>query len=221
MLRKFICTTFLAAVLAVFVSEPASAEGDALYALAVQLDWNETDHVADFPSNAHWSRLIAITHNSRYRLFRDGETASTGLALLATNGRTSVLEAELAEGRRRNRVAAHEVVAGIANGVGTFEATLDLKPEAPFVSLATMLAPSPDWFAGADSISLRDETGAWREVVTLPLWVWDAGADDGKTFNAPNAETQPRQSIRLLTHPAFLTASGMKPIGEVSLIRLD
>lgn len=184
----------------------------ARYTVTVDLAWTEARHASDFPSNAHWSRLIAAVHSPRYSLFSDGNTASSGLALLATNGRVSVLEAELAEARRRNRVGEHIVLPGLKKAVGRFSFDMQISERHSRVSFATMLAPSPDWFAGVNGVALKTEEG-WHPDVTVPLWVWDAGADSGSNFTAANDETQPRESIRLLVHPAFLRSDGMSPIG--------
>ena len=111
------------------------------------------------------------------------------------------------------------VVAGLDAGVGTFSVTLELTERHRFVSFATMLAPSPDWFTGASGVALMSADG-WVPTVTLPLWIWDAGADSGADFEGTNVDTQPRQSVRLLTHPAFLTPGGLAPIGMATLTRL-
>ncbi|MEL6617660.1 MAG: spondin domain-containing protein [Pseudomonadota bacterium] len=192
----------------------ATAQETQTYAVTVDLTWQVSDGM---PDNPHWSRLIAFAHSSRYALFEDGHTASSGLALVATNGRMSVLEAELAEGRRRDRVAEAIVLPGIDDGVGRFSFEIAVSDKHRFVSLATMLAPSPDWFTGVSAVALRDDTG-WVDR-TVPLWVWDAGADSGPDFEGPNIDTQPRQSVRLSTHPAFLTADGLLPVGNVTFSR--
>lgn len=199
----------------------ARAEGTARYSVAIEVNWNKQDYPLEVPENPHWSRLIAIAHSLRYSLFADGKTASTGLALLATNGRVSVLEAELNEVRRRQRAGEHVVIGGLPNGVGKFQFQLELTERYSVASFATMLAPSPDWFAGAAGVRLKDGAGHWRNEISVPLWVWDAGADEGPTFSAPNAESQPRESVRLLTHPAFLQPGGLKPIGQATFTRLN
>ena len=196
----------------------ATAEEVARYQVEVTLHWDGAE--ADgHPEDKHWSRLIAFAHASRFALFNDGDTASSGLALVATNGRVSVLEAELAEGQRRDRVGAQVLLPGIDAGVGRFLFEIEVTDKQRFVSFATMLAPSPDWFTGVSGVALQDEAG-WRDAVSRPLWVWDAGADSGPDFEGPNIDTQPRQSVRLLTHPAFLTGTGLAPIGTVTFTRL-
>ncbi|WP_147107692.1 spondin domain-containing protein [Tateyamaria sp. syn59] len=204
--RALICAILLV------LGNVAAAQDTAQYRVDVTFNWS------DPRLDAHWSRLIAFAHSSRYSLFRDGDTASSGLALVATNGRVSVLEAELAEGRRRGRVGAHMVLPGIASpGAFSFELTLDYRLD--HISFATMLAPSPDWFSGASGVSLRvDEV--WQDSVSVTLWPWDAGADSGPDHTGPNIDTQPRQSVRLLAHPDFLTPDGLKPIGHAIFTRL-
>ena len=206
------------AALVVLQLATAVAAQDVAYTLRIELNWS-LETVATLPDNPHWSRLIAFTHSDRYVLFKDGDTASSGLALVATNGRVSVLDAELAEGRRRDRVAEQHVLPGLPDGQGVFETELRLSEKHHRVSFATMLAPSPDWFTGVSGIALRtDDT--WQTEVTVPLWVWDAGADSGPSFQSPDAPTQPRQSVRLVSHPAFLTPAGLKPIGQATITRI-
>lgn len=197
-------------------AEPAET---ATYRLEVQFDWSAARHPLDYPPNAHFSSIIGAVHHGRYSLFQDGDTASSGFALVATNGRTAVLQAELAEAMRRGRVASVFTADGIATGTGAASAVLTLSARHPLASFATMLAPSPDWATGVAGVALwRD--GRWLERVSRPLWVWDAGADSGESFRAPNAETQPRQSVRLAATPHFLGPDGLRPVGRATFVRI-
>ncbi len=152
-------------------------------------------------------------------MFKDGDTASSGLALVATNGRVNVLETELSEARRRGRVGEPVVLGGVNESVTQFEFELTLTLQMSRISFASMLAPSPDWFSGVSGVALQQD-GNWVENMSVPLWVWSAGADSGPTFTSPNANIQPRQSVRSLSHPAFLTAAGLLPIGTATFTRL-
>lgn len=203
----------LAALVCLALPGFASAQDTARYQVDIDFNWSAAPEL-----DAHWSRLIAFAHSSRYTLFEDGATASSGLALVATNGRVSVLEAELAEGRRRGRVGQHVVLPGIASP-GTFTFALDVDVMFSRMSFATMLAPSPDWFSGLSHVNLRDED-VWRDQFSVALWPWDAGVDSGPDYTEPNIDTQPRQSVRLLTHPDFLTPEGLRPIGRATFTRL-
>ncbi|MFL4468690.1 spondin domain-containing protein [Tateyamaria armeniaca] len=213
MLRLIFAAVLMLSPFAAFAQDNSAA-----YRIEIALDWS-ADPAEGHPADPHWSRLIAVAHSSRYALFEDGSTASSGLALVATNGRVSVLDAELAEARRRGRAGEPVVVPGLASGVGTFDLQLKLDTKLSHVAFVTMLAPSPDWFSGVSGVALYVDD-AWLEQVRVPLWVWDAGADSGPDFEGPNVDTQPRQSVRLLTHPAFLRPDGMRPIGTATFTRL-
>ncbi len=193
----------------------------ARYRVEARFAWSADTHPRDFPPGGHMTTIVAVAHNARYSLFADGDTASSGLALVATNGRPAVLEAELAEAMRRKRVSSIVKADPPATGVGVAAFEIQASRGHPLISFATMLGPSPDWFTGIAAISLLDDDGAWRAEATAPLWVWDAGVDLGETYTARNAPGQPRQSVRLSTAPYFLGPDGVRGVGRAVLTRLD
>lgn len=197
----------------------AEAEETIRYRVEISLDWSAESFPLDYPADAHFSPAVGIAHDSRYVLFRDGDTASSGLGLIATNGRSSVLEAELAEARRRGPVADVVIGKALDTGTGAIGFDIELSERHPQLSVVTMLAPSPDWFVGDAGIALHDEAG-WIDHLVLPLWVWDAGVDDGPGYNSPDSPVQPRQSVRLSAAPSFLQWDGLKPIGRLTMSRI-
>lgn len=199
------------------VAQSAAAE-TARFRLDLAIIWSPSTHPVDFPADPHVSRLIGATHRSRYVMFADGRTASSGLELVAENGRTSILEAELAEGMRRGRVGGVFSAPG-ARSPTTLSVEFDIAMEWRLVSFVSMLAPSPDWFTGLSSVDLAPN-GVWLDRATAALWTWDAGTDDGGAYAASNADTQPRQSVRLSAAPAFLGEDGLRPLGMATLTRL-
>jgi hypothetical protein len=62
-----------------------------------------------------------------------------------------------------------------------------------------MVAPSPDWFVGVNSLDLRDENGQWHQQFTISLEVLDAGTDSGETYTSEDLDTRPKEAIQLLT----------------------
>ena len=192
----------------------------ARYRLDIDITWTAGTHPFGYPTGAHMSGLVGATHNSRFILFADGRTASSGLELVAENGRASVMLAELSEGMRRNRVAAIFEAGGLPTLPGRMTATFTADPNRRFVSFATMIAPSPDWFTGAAGIDLRGGDG-WIDGLEIPLWAWDAGTDSGTDYTAADADTQPRESVRLLATPHFLDAEGLRPVGVARLERVE
>ena len=80
-----------------------------------------------------------------------------------------------------------------------------------------MLAPSPDWFVGVDSLDMCDN-GTWREswdVTMLPPW--DAGTEDGQQFSFSNPASNPHVNIFQITNNmngAFKNDEPIKSLGE-------
>ena len=199
----------------------AFAQADtATYELTLEITWSAETAPFQFPANPHLSRLFGATHNGRYTLFRDGHTASSGLELMAENGRGSVLMAEFAEAARRGRVGTVFEGPNLAVSPGAVSATFAATSEHPLLSFVTMIAPSPDWFIGGADLPLLVD-GSWIDTIELELWAWDSGTDSGLTYDAPNAETQPQQSVRLLATPHVLTADGLVSFGTAHIRRIS
>jgi hypothetical protein len=197
----------------------ALAQSATRYRLRLTMTWSRETHPHDFPAGAHFSDLIGATHDARYSMFADGHTASSGLKLLAENGRSSILREELAEATRRRRVGSIFVAEGLYTLPGSINAEFDIGPQHRLVSFATMIAPSPDWFTGLAGIDLAPG-GNWLDRVERPLWAWDAGTDSGATFEAPDADQQPRSCIRLISTPHFLGDAGLLRLGTALMERV-
>lgn len=208
-------------LLALMWSTSASAQADAAatFELTLDITWSAETAPVAFPAGAHLSRLFGATHHSRYTLFRDGDTASTGVEVMAESGRGTVLVAEWAEATRRGRVGTVFEGPALSAAPGGVTTTFEATPAHPLVSFVTMLAPSPDWFTGAADVPLRVDD-RWIDEIEFAIWAWDSGTDDGDTYDAANADTQPRESVRLLATPHFLTADGLVPMGTARLRRI-
>ena len=84
---------------------------------------------------------------------------------------------------------------------GNGQQTLDpvrLTMDRPFLSIATMVAPSPDWFTGLSSwnaVNSADST--WYDSFSIETYPWDAGTEFGTTYgiNGPDESL----TIRRLT----------------------
>jgi hypothetical protein len=199
---------------------PTPTAPTARYSVTFESTWRDETHPADFPSNPHFSRLIGGTHSSRVRFWIAGRTASEGIQAMAEQGRTSPLDAEVLAAIAAG--TAYSLIQGgaIARSPGVATAEFEIEREHPLVSLVTMVAPSPDWFVGTDSLSLV-EGGDWVAERIVPLYPWDAGTDSGTTYAAPDHDTQPRQEIHALQgHPVAL-GGVVAPFGSVSFRRVN
>lgn len=201
------------------VLSAANAQETADYRMTVNVTWSAETHPLDFPLRPTFSHMIGATHRDRYAMFRDGETGSSGLELIAERGRTSIFEIELKEADDRKHIGTVFDGGEIEEIPGGTTVSFSAKAEFPLVSFVTMIAPSPDWITGLSGVSLRDGD-RWIDRLELPLWAWDAGTDSGDTYLAGNQDTQPQQSVRLVTTPHFLDGQGLLKVGDVVIERV-
>ena len=195
--------------LALALSVPAvAAQSAAEYRVTFESTWSQDTHPLDWPgASAHYSQLIAVVHASQGAIWSPGAVATPGVEQMAETGGTSLLvaEAEAMGGE------VHSAAVGPAMSLspGTVSMTVTVDEEHPRVSLLTMIAPSPDWFVGADGIDLLDTEG-WTPGRSLTLFAWDAGTDSGTQYTSQNEDTQPREPIALSEAPPFVSAG---PLG--------
>ena len=77
----------------------------------------------------------------------------------------------------------------------------------PRLTLTSMIAPTPDWFVGVSGLSLLDSSGNWRDSVTVDLYPWDAGTEDGTGFSLTNDPTDPQGVIASIRGRAQFTGA--------------
>ena len=90
----------------------------------------------------------------------------------------------------------------------------------PLVTLVSMIAPSPDWFVGVDSLNLI-ENGEWVTNRIVTLYGRDAGTDSGVTFTSPDQVTVPRGVVTAFTEFPALQDGVIVPFGMFTFTRLD
>ena len=100
-------------------------------------------------------------------------------------------------------------------GSGTSSATFTADRYHPLVSALSMIAPSPDWIVGVDSLPLCNGS-QWLQKVQVQLYPWDAGTDSGLTFTSPNSVTSPPEPIARITTTSPRTTSFRKSSGTTS-----
>ena len=87
---------------------------------------------------------------------------------------------------------------GISSGSQSVSMTFEASQDFPLLSLVSMIAPSPDWFIGINSLSLFNDY-TWVESQIIELKVYDAGSDSGLRFSSANQKTDPAETINLLS----------------------
>lgn len=180
----------------------AQPAGDAVYRVTFEATWSAETHPESFPPDPHFSWLIGGTHDALVEFWAPGQLASPGIESMAETGGTATLTAEVEAQITAGR--AGEVVRSLTfpDSPGSVDAEFTVTPDHPLLTLVTMVAPSPDWFAGVRGLDLRDGDG-WLPELTVDLYPWDAGTDSGTGYTSPDQDTQPAQPIAAITGSPF------------------
>jgi len=168
-----------------------------IYEVTFDATWSAATHPSAYPSGAHFSPLIGTTHNDQVTFWEPGGIATAGIEQMAETGGTGTLTSEIVAA---GSGAESLITTGGLNSPGSISTTFNISPSHPFVTLVTMIAPSPDWFVGIHDYDFR-VGNAWLPQVTIDLFPYDAGTDSGVDFTSPNNDTNPQDPIALLGAP--------------------
>ncbi|NRA63226.1 MAG: hypothetical protein HRU19_02015 [Pseudobacteriovorax sp.] len=178
------------------------------YRISFQSNWNLEDHLAT-PRSAHFSPIVAVSHNHKYDLLPFGQTAGAGLENVAELGNATVILEELAAEIEAGTVGAVTQTPDLfINRSINQSFVVDITPEHPYLSFATMIAPSPDWMVGISNLKLYSESTGFYPGITkpYPLFAIDAGTESGDfggNFSLNNRDTDPVGTISFLTGRGF------------------
>nr|XP_046249804.1 spondin-1b isoform X2 [Scatophagus argus] len=206
--------------------------GTAKYRLTFYGNWSEKVHPKDYPRRAnHWSALIGASHSRGYVLWEYGGYASEGVRQVAEFGSPIKMEEEI----RRKGDEVMTVIKTKAQWPAWQPLNLRAAPSAEFsvdrnrhlMSFLTMLGPSPDWNVGLSGEDLCTKDCGWVQRLVTDLIPWDAGTDNGVTYESPNKPSIPQEKIRPLTsldHPQspFYDPEGgaITPVARVVVERI-
>lgn len=166
------------------------------YLVTFTINWNSTDFPVNYPSNAHFSRLIGWSHDVNQSFFKTGTLASDGIKNMAETGGTSPLDDELKQLIEEGKGHKHFTGSNLSSGTGEIEIIVEVTEQSPSITLATMIAPSPDWYIAVVDINLM-ENNSFVDQKTVEANVYDAGTDSGTTYSSPNDVTNPQNPITI------------------------
>ena len=193
-------------------------EYSATYLVTFNTQWTEQSHPLDYPgaNSAHFSPLIGNTHSIAGQIWKAAGIASDGIERMAETGSTSILSSEI--NNEINKGGTESRVNGSGAGsTSSVSIEITVSNSHPLFSLVTMIAPSPDWFVGVHDLDLR-ENGLWRKDFTVDLLPYDAGTQDGDSFENAGANTNPREPISQIVGSPF--PNGI-PLGTLVFERLS
>lgn len=194
----------------------AAPDAQASYKIVVRMAWTSPQFT--IPAGAHFTSFIGMIHQKDSFLWAPNGFATGGLEDVAEIGDgvrlNNEIDAIIAKGRALQRfgIAAPAITSG-------FDTAFTFTLKHPCISFASMIAPSPDWFVGINQYSLiRDN--AWINEAVVPLYLYDAGTEDGDMFGYNNPATMPQQRVRLLLPAeASVLANGNPVFAPIGTIR--
>jgi len=200
-----------------------NAEFEAVYRATFAATWSADTHPINFPAaNPHFSPLTGAVHSEQAIFWERGQNATDGIELMAETGGTSILLDEVQSVVDEGRALASITGGGIPLSPGSTSVEFTVNRDYPLVTLVSMLAPSPDWFIGVNSVSMIDSNGDFEQSVTRSLNLYDSGTDGGTRFDSADQDV-PRSPIALVE--SFPTdtdfRNGRPPVGELTIERIN
>jgi len=197
------------------------AQDNATYKVTFDAAWSRTTHPYQFPFDARWSPVAGITHDAATSMFETGSIATQGIVNMSQTGSRDPLNDELQAiidgGGAETLINA---LTRVNPSPDTISFTFDITSSHPYVSMVSMIAPSPDWFVAVRGLNLF-EGGAWVESTVVNFVSYDSGSDSGVTFASPNQDTQPREGISLITGLPIFAGGNQATLGRWIIERID
>ena len=197
---------------------PCFATGTAVYFVKLTTNWVDPEP----PSMALFSPVTVASHSTCSVLWRNLVYATQGVQTVSETGNRSFLLEEIMQlgGHVGNVLEGpHVDPTGVVSGL------VEVDQYHPVISMISMMAPSPDWFIGVDSVPMCSPEG-WVQSATYRLFPWDSGTDSGLSFTSADDPTLPHERvtrIRSSTEPVGSIFRGREdiPFATVSFQRVD
>ncbi|MDJ0790025.1 MAG: spondin domain-containing protein [Myxococcota bacterium] len=200
-------------LLALALAAPAAAQV-ADYEVTFEAFWNQTDHPTGFPASPHFSPIIGASHGAGDSYWEPGSPASSAIEAVAEEGNRAQLEAIIDASPHVLDKIVHPSNPPTPGVVPPLPFSVDA--DHPFVSIVTMVAPSPDWFVGVHGLDLRDG-GGFVETLVVDLFAYDAGTEEGTAFSGSNPPSPPGGVITLVDQAAIF--GGTSPVARLTFVR--
>ena len=219
-IRPKIIIIFAIVLMATLFNAGCVETNTARYEVTFNATWSVETHPDDFPPNPHFSGLIGASHNDEVSFWKVGELATDGIKNMAETGSKNPLTIEI--GNAIIDKTAYKLISG--NGIPTSPGSVSeefmVSENYPLVTLVTMIAPSPDWFVGVDSLNLF-ENGSFVDEKIVVLYAYDAGTDSGTNYTSPNVPTDPPVPIFKIEGYPFFYEDELVPLGTFTFTKVE
>jgi hypothetical protein len=195
----------------------ATEFSEASYQITINGSWKAPQ--LSVPAGAHFTYFSGIIHNSGGGIWKAGNLASAGVEAIAESGNQRLLFEEVDMLIAKKKAIAQINIPPPAPE-GSISRTIYCNSNFSYLSFASMIAPSPDWFVGVADLNLHQKK-TWLNDTTFQLFVYDAGTEDGDVFGYNNPPTTPQQPIKLLAQTqATVLANGNTTVAAIATVRI-
>ncbi len=170
----------------------------ATYTVTFKGNWSAANHPTNFPGGNHFSSAVGMVHKPGVTFFEEGELASLGIKDMAEQGQNGPISTEIGTLVSNGSALSYYSGGGLPTGLDEVSFTITVNEEFSWVTLVSMIAPSPDWFVAAEDVNLFDN-GTFISNLTVDGISYDAGTDSGPNFTSGNQVTSPAENITLIT----------------------
>ncbi|MEW4925215.1 spondin domain-containing protein [Algibacter sp. 2305UL17-15] len=184
----------------------AFSQSVANYDISITTIWNSTDHTS-VPGGAHWSPLAGATHKNPNDILEFGATAplTNGIKNIAETGNTTNFENEINSNANTGIYLQQGFSPSQGNNSSAALSGVSIAEDFPYITLVSMVAPSPDWFIAVNNLNLRSGNpsvnNGWKDTFTMDVFAYDAGTDSGTDYGSGNSVTSPREPITMISGP--------------------
>ena len=192
------------------------------YKMTFQGNFNSASSPGGLPHIARFTQIIWVTHTSQKTFWKPGGMASPGVEDVAELGETFTFVDEVIDEVIEDTVNLWDFFpyGRYPRGEETLSRVIPLCKKAPLVTFLAMLDFSPDWFIGVSSYSLLNSQNNWISPVTLDLYPYDAGTEEGTEFSFNNPPSNPHVPISSLRGKGKFSGA-TAPVARMTLERIN
>ena len=170
-----------------FISKGAASKcyGEAKYKVIFYNALSDTGFFKDIvpKGGLAFSPMTAVTHDPRVSLFTSRGFASKGLEMVCETGANNMfIDEATAFGHRVTSVVGGD--SGIPGGMKGYVEVM-ATCENYYLTVTSMIAPSPDWIVQINNIALL-KNGSFIKEKWGRLFAYDCGTDSGREFTDPS-----------------------------------
>jgi hypothetical protein len=215
--------TYLFTLVTFFALTQVISQNNATYDITFTSTWNASEHES-IPNSAHWSPLVGATHKTENVFMEVGNIATTGIKNVAELGANNQFENEVTSNSNSKEWLSQSIS---GYNQSTTISNVEFTTEHHYLTLVSMIAPSPDWFMAVNSLDLRNNTNTdWKTTFTIDVFVYDAGTDSGSSYASANMPNAPMPITKIMGSPFNGTKIGtltltLKSLSTDSFSKID